>query len=78
MSGVSYQKYMEWQRNQALSESTNKAKASSEPPMGVVIIPDVPVEQLSSKTNDRPIRDLNVRLANGTYISIFALWHIRA
>ena len=70
MSGVSYQKYMEWQRNQALSESSKKAKASSEPTMGVVTIPDAPVEQLSPKTNDRPIRDLNVRLANGTYISM--------
>lgn len=70
MSGVSYQKYMEWQRNQVLPESSNKAKASSEPTMGVVSIPDAPVEQLPPKTNDRPIRDLNVRLANGTYISM--------
>ena len=70
MSGVSYPKYMEWQRNQALSESSKKSKPASEPTVAAVTIPDAPVEQLSPKINDRPIRDLNVRLSNGTYISM--------
>jgi len=70
MSGVSYQKYLEWERNQALWESQKKSKSGSEPAVGIVTIPDAPVEQQPSKKNDRPIRDLNIRLANGTYISM--------
>jgi len=36
----------------------------------VVTIPDAPSGQSAPKSNDRPIRDLNIRLANGTYISM--------
>lgn len=70
MSGVSYQKYLEWERNQASCESSNKSRSGSEPPVGIVTIPDGPSDQLPSKKMDCPIRDLNVRLANGTYISM--------
>ena len=70
MSGVSYQKYLEWARSQALLESQKKSKSISEPAVGIVTIPDIPVDQPSSKKNDRPIRDLNIRLSNGTYISM--------
>ena len=70
MSGVSYQKYLEWERNQALVESQKKLKPVSEPPVGIVTIPDAPSTEQPSKSQDRPIRDLNVRLANGTYISM--------
>ena len=73
MSGVSYQKYLEWERNQALCESQKESKLGSEPAVGIVTIPDAPVEQQPSKKNDRPIRDLNIRLANGTYISMHHL-----
>lgn len=64
MSGVSYQKYMEWLRGQELSKPLKKP--DSEPVMGTVSIPDAP----SSQTNDCPIRDLNVRLANGTFLKM--------
>lgn len=70
MSGVSYQKYLEWERNQELSDSAKKSKPASEPTVAVVTIPDAPSVQSAPKSNDRPIRDLNVRLANGTYISM--------
>ena len=70
MSGVSYQKYLEWERNQALVESQKKLKPVSEPPVGIVTIPDAPSIEQPSKKQERPIRDLNVRLANGTYISM--------
>ena len=70
MSGVSYQKYLEWERNQALVESQKKLKPVSEPPVGIVTIPDAPSIEQPSKSQDRPIRDLNVRLANGTYLSM--------
>ena len=70
MSGVSYQKYMEWERNQALSDSAKKSKPAIEPTVAVVTIPDAPSGQSAPKSNDRPIRDLNIRLANGTYISM--------
>lgn len=70
MSGVSYQKYLEWERNQALGDSRKNLKPVSEPPVGIVTIPDVPSTEQPSKDRDRPIRDLNVRLANGTYISM--------
>lgn len=70
MSGVSYQKYLEWERSQALFESQKKSQSSSEPTVGIVTIPDAPVDPQSSKKNDRPIRDLNIRLSNGTYISM--------
>ena len=36
MSGVSYQKYLEWERNQAISDSSRKPKSISEPTVGVV------------------------------------------
>ena len=70
MSGVSYQKYMEWQRNQALPDTPKKSKTVSEPTVAMVTIPDVPSIQSASKPKELPIRDLNVRLANGTYISM--------
>lgn len=70
MSGVSYQKYLEWERGQVVSESSNQSKSGSEPTVGIVRIPDAPSDQPLSKKNDRPIRDLNIRLANGTYISM--------
>ena len=70
MSGVSYQKYLEWERGQVVSESSNQSKSGSEPMVGIVRIPDAPSDQPLSKKNDRPIRDLNIRLANGTYISM--------
>ena len=70
MSGVSYQKYLEWERNQALGDSQKKVKPLSEPPVGIVTIPDAPSADQLSKKQDRPIRDLNVRFANGTYISM--------
>ena len=70
MSGVSYQKYLEWERGQVVSESSNQSKSGSEPTVGIVRIPDAPSDQPFSKKNDRPIRDLNIRLANGTYISM--------
>ena len=70
MSGVSYQKYLEWERTQALGESKKKLKPIDEPPVGMVTIPDSPSSEDSSKKQDHPIRDLNVRLANGTYISM--------
>ena len=70
MSGVSYQKYLEWERNQALGESQKKLKPAPEPPVGIVTIPDAPSIEQPSKKQERPIRDLNVRLANGTYISM--------
>ena len=43
MSGVSYQKYMEWQRNQALPDTPKKSKTVSEPTVAMVTIPDAPV-----------------------------------
>ena len=70
MSGVSYQKYLEWELGQVVSESSNQSKSGSEPTVGIVRIPDAPSDQPLSKKNDRPIRDLNIRLANGTYISM--------
>ena len=70
MSGLSYQKYLEWERGQVVSESSNQSKSGSEPTVGIVRIPDAPSDQPLSKKNDRPIRDLNIRLANGTYISM--------
>ena len=70
MSGVSYQKYLEWERNQELSDSAKKSKPAPEPTVAVVTIPDAPSGQSAPKSNDRPIRDLNIRLANGTYISM--------
>ena len=70
MSGVSYQKYLEWERGQVVSESSNQSKSGSEPTVGIVRIPDAPSDQPLSKKNDRPSRDLNIRLANGTYISM--------
>ena len=70
MSGASYQKYLEWERGQVVSESSNQSKSGSEPTVGIVRIPDAPSDQPLSKKNDRPIRDLNIRLANGTYISM--------
>ena len=70
MSGVSYQKYLEWERSQVVSETSKKSKSVSEPAVGIVTIPDAPFDQSLSKKNDRPIRDLNIRLANGTYISM--------
>lgn len=52
--------------NHSQGESQKKMKPVP-PPVGIVTIPDTPsTEQLSKKPN-RPIRDLNVRLANGTY-----------
>jgi len=69
MSGVSYQKYLEWERNQAISDSSRKPKSISEPTVGVVTIPDAPSFQPAPKSKDYPIRDLNVRLSNGTYKS---------
>ena len=73
MSGVSYQKYLEWERNQVVPGSSMNSKSGSEPVVGIVTIPDAPSDQLSPKKNDRPIRDLNIRLANGTYISMHHL-----
>ena len=70
MSGVSYQKYMEWLRGQDLSKPSKKQKPDSEPVMGTVSIPDAPMSQPSVQTIDRPIRDLNVRLANGTFLKM--------
>ena len=70
MSGVSYQKYLEWERGQVVSESSNQSKSGSDPTVGIVRIPDAPSDQPLSKKNDRPIRDLNIRLSNGTYISM--------
>ena len=70
MSGVSYQKYLEWERNQAISDSSKKPKSISEPTVGVVTIPDAPSFQPAPKSKDYPNRDLSVRLANGTYISM--------
>ena len=70
MSGVSYQKYMEWQRNQALPDTPKKSKTVSEPSVAMVTIPDAPSIQSASKPKELPLRDLNVRLANGTYISM--------
>lgn len=70
MSGVSYQKYLEWEHNQALGDSQKKLKSVSEPPVGIVTIPDALSTEQPSKKQDRPIRDLNVRLANGTYVSM--------
>ena len=69
MSGVSYQKYLEWERNQAISDSSRKPKSISEPTVGVVTIPDAPSFQSASKPKELSIRDLNVHLANGTYKS---------
>ena len=73
MSGVSYQKYLEWERNQVVSGSSMNSKSGSEPVVGIVTIPDAPSDQPSPKKNDRPIRDLNIRFANGTYISMHHL-----
>ncbi len=70
MSEVSYQKYLEWERNQVLGDSQKKLKPVSEPPVGIVTIPDAPSTEQPSKKQDCPIRDLNVRLANGTYVSM--------
>ena len=70
MSGVSYQKYLEWERNLVLSDSPKKSQTVSEPAVSVVTIPDAPSVLSAPNPNDRPIRDLNVRLANGTYISM--------
>ena len=69
MSGVSYQKYLEWERNQAISDSSRKSKSISELTVGVVTIPDAPSVQSASKPKELSIRDLNVRLSNGTYKS---------
>ena len=55
MSGVSYQKYLEWERNQALVESQKKLKPVSEPPVGIVTIPDAPSTEQPSKSQDREI-----------------------
>lgn len=70
MSGVSYQKYMEWLRGQDLSKPSRKQKTDSEPVMGTVSIPDAPLSQTNVQAIDRPIRDLNVRLANGTFLKM--------
>ena len=70
MSGVSYQKYLEWEHNQTSGESLKKLKSVPEPPVGIVTIPDAPSAEQPSKKQDRPIRDLNVRLADGTYLSM--------
>ncbi len=70
MSGVSYQKYMEWQRSQDLSAPIKVKKPESDPVMGTVTIPDAPSFQRNSHSEDCPIRDLSVRLTNGTYISM--------
>ena len=37
---MSYQKYLEWERNQASCESSNKSRSGLEPPVGIVTIPD--------------------------------------
>ena len=70
MSGVSYQKYMEWLRCQDLSKPSRKQKTDSEPVMGTVSIPDAPLSQTNVQAIDRPIRDLNVRLANRTFLKM--------
>jgi len=43
MSGVSYQKYLEWERNQALGESQKKLKPAPEPPVNgcLIAVPNV-------------------------------------
>lgn len=68
MSGVSYQKYMEWLCGQELSKPLKKP--NSEPVMGTVSIPDAPLSQTNVQTIDRPIRDLNVRFSNGTILKM--------
>ena len=45
MSGVSYQKYMEWLRGQDLSKPSKKQKPDSEPVMGTISIPDAPLSE---------------------------------
>ena len=53
ISGVSYQKYMEWQRNQALPDTPKKSKTVSEPSVAMVTIPDVPSIQSASKVKQQ-------------------------
>ena len=53
MSGVSYQKYLEWERGQVVSESSNQSKSGSEPTVGIVRIPDAPSDQPLSKKNGK-------------------------
>ncbi len=70
MSGVSYQKYREWQRSQNLAKPSEKIKPDPEPVMGTVTISDAPSTQPHTKSNDRPIREFNVRLSNGTSLTM--------